>query len=335
MVTAKRPGATDPERPAPGGTALDGGGETALMLAIARRYYREDQSKVDIARDLGISRFQVARLLQEARRTGLVRIEIGSPGHVDEDLSGRVAARLGLARVVVVEAHPSAPQSTFDFVGAALATELERVVTEGASVGLAWSRATPAMVRSLRRLPPCTVVQLSGAIYPPGGLPGSVEVTREVAASAGGTAHILYAPLVVPDPETADGLRRQPEIAAALARADHLDVAVLSIGAWRTGSSAVYDLLGTTDRERLSSSGTVGEVSGRLLGPAGEPVITELDDRVIGATLDQLRAADLRLTTASGAERRTATVAAVRAGLVSTLIIDDALAQALIGDDPE
>lgn len=311
----------------PEGNASD---ETAQMLAIARRYYREDQSKVDIARDLGLSRFQVARLLQEAKRTGLVRIEIGSPGHIDQDLSTRVAERLGLPRVIVVEAHPSAPQSTFDFVGAALASELEDVVTEGATIGLAWSRATPAMVRSLRRLPPCTVVQLSGAIYPPEGLPGSVEVTREVAASAGGSAHILYAPLVVPDSETADGLRRQPEIAAALARGDRLDVAVLSIGAWRSGSSAVYDLLGATDRDHLASSGTVGEVSGRLLGADGRPVITDLDGRVIGATLDQLRAAAVRLTTAGGAERRAATVAAVRAGLVSTLIIDDALAQALI-----
>lgn len=320
MVTAKRPG---PE----------GADETALMLAIARRYYRDDQSKVDIAKDLNISRFQVARLLQEARRIGLVRIEIGSPGHVDDDLSGQVAERLGLERVIVVEAHPSSPQVTFDFIGSALITELERVVAEGASVGLAWSRAAPAMARGLRRVPPCTVIQLSGAIYPPGGLPGSVEVTREVAASTGGTAHILYAPLVVPDPDTANGLRRQPEIAAALSRADRLDVAVLSIGAWHSGSSAVYDLLNPDDREEARAGGAVGEVSGRLLGLDGRPVITGLDDRIIGATLDQLRSAAVRLTTASGAERRDATLAAVRAELVSTLIIDDALAQALITDD--
>lgn len=324
MVTPRKPGAASP----------DGSDETALMLAIARRYYREDQSKVDIAKELDISRFQVARLLQEARRIGLVRIEIGSPGHVDQELSMQVADRLGLSRVIVVEAHPSAPQSTFDFVGSALTTELERLATEGASVGLAWSRAAPAMARGLRRLPPCAVIQLSGAIYPPGGLPGSVEVTREVAASAGGTAHILYAPLVVPDLETANGLRRQPEIADALSRGDQLDIAVLSIGAWQPGSSAVFDLLSEADREETRNIGVIGEVSGRLLSIDGQPVITELDDRIIGATLDQLRSATVRLTSASGAERRDATLAAVRAGLVSTLVIDDALARALITNHP-
>ncbi|GAB3755544.1 sugar-binding transcriptional regulator [Microlunatus parietis] len=322
MGTTKRPGSTTPE----------GADETALMLAIARRYYREDQSKVDIARELGLSRFQVARLLQEARRTGLVRIEIGSPGHVDEELSTRVADRWDVPRVIVVEAHPSSQQATFDFIGTAVAAELERLVTEDAVIGLAWSRAAPAMARGMRRLPPCTVVQLSGAIYPPGGLPGSVEVTREVAAAAGGTAHILYAPLVVPDAETADGLRRQPEIAAALGRGDRLDVAVLSVGAWRSGSSAVYDLLPNADRRALHDRGVVGEVSGRVLDADGQAVITDLDRRVVGATLDQLRAAEVRLTTGSGAERRDAIVAAIRAGLVSTLVIDDALAHVLSED---
>lgn len=304
--------------------------DTALILTAARRYYWEDQSKVQIARELGISRFQVARLLQEARRSGLVRIEIGSPGHVDEELSTKVAESLGIQRAVVVEAHPTSAQTTFDLVGAALAAELESVVSERATVGIAWSRAAPAMARELRRLQPCSVIQLSGAIYPPPGLPGSVEITRDIAAAAGGEAHILYAPLVVPDVETARGLRRQPEIAATLAMADDLDVAVLSVGAWIPGASAVYELLNDHEREALRPISIRGEVSGRLFDADGQPVRSALDDRVIGASLDQLRRARLIITTASGAERAEATVAVARAGLIHTLIIDDALATSLL-----
>lgn len=304
--------------------------DTALILRAARRYYWDDQSKVQIARELGISRFQVARLLQEARRSGLVRIEIGSPGHVDEELSAKVAERLGIQRAVVVEAHPASAQTTFDLVGTALAAELESVVRERARVGVAWSRAAPAMARELRRLQPCTVVQLSGAIYPPPGLPGSVEVTRDIAAAAGGEAHILYAPLVVPDVETARGLRRQPEIAATLAMADDLDVAVLSVGAWMPGASAVYELLNEHEREALRPMTIRGEVSGRLFDADGQPVRSALDDRVIGASLDQLRSARLIITTASGTDRAEATVAVAQAGLIHTLIIDDALANSLL-----
>lgn len=332
---ARRPARSDPDPPSgtaeragtePGDQARD---ETSLMLSAARRYYWNDASKVQIAQELGISRFQVARMLQEARRAGLVRIEIGSPGHVDEELSAQVAERLDIERAVVVEANPRSAQATFDLVGAALATELERVVGEGATIGIAWSRAAPAMARELRRLQRCTVVQLSGAIYPPTGLPGSVEVTRDVAAAAGGTAHILYAPLVVPDTDTAEGLRRQPEIAAALRRADDLDVAVLSIGAWVSGASAVYDLLNEQELEALRPMAIRGEVSGRLFDADGQPVPNPLDQRVVGASLDQLRGARKIITTGSGAQRRDATIAIARAGLIHTLIIDDELARAL------
>lgn len=316
--------------PEDGVAGRDAAEATAQMLTVARRYYWEDQSKVGIARDLGLSRFQVARLLQEARRTGLVRIEIGSPGHIDDGLSRQLAEELHVERTVVVESHPTSAQTTFDLLGAALAKELERVVTVDATVGIAWSRAMPAMARTLRRLDRCTVVQVSGAVYPPAGLPGSVEVTRDVAAAAGGTAHILYAPLVVPDAETAAGLRRQPEIAATLAEADDLDVAVLSVGAWHAGASAVYELLSERQHDELAQHDIHGEVSGRLLDAAGEPVVSPLDDRVIGATLDQLRRARRRITTASGADRREATLAVVRAGLAQTLIVDSELAEALL-----
>lgn len=306
------------------------GDETALMLTVARRYHLDDESKVSIAKELGISRFQVARLLQEARRSGLVRIEVGSPGHIDEDLSARVANHLGLDRVVVVEAHPTSDQATFDLLGTALADELQGVVTENARVGIAWSRASPAMAHSLRRMPPCSVVQLSGAIYPPDGLPGSVEVTRDVASAVGGRAHLLYSPLVVPDPETATGLRRQPEIAATLSMADDLDVAVLSVGAWRSGESAVHDLLNERELAELRPLDIRGEVSGRLFDADGRVVLTSLDDRVIGASLDQLRGASMIITTGCGAHRRDATLAVARAGLSHILIIDSELATALL-----
>src|ERR1700745_3978740 len=54
--------------------------EVVLAARLARQFYLEGISKVDIADRLGISRFRVARLLDSARESGLVRIEIGLPG---------------------------------------------------------------------------------------------------------------------------------------------------------------------------------------------------------------------------------------------------------------
>ena len=44
-------------------------------VLACRRYYLDGASKSEIAAELGISRFKVARLLERARREGIVRID--------------------------------------------------------------------------------------------------------------------------------------------------------------------------------------------------------------------------------------------------------------------
>src|ERR1700721_1821807 len=71
--------------------------EVVLAARVARQFYLEGVSKVDIADRLGISRFRVARLLDSARESGLVRIEIGLPGGaLDAGLSAELCSAFGL-----------------------------------------------------------------------------------------------------------------------------------------------------------------------------------------------------------------------------------------------
>src|SRR5689334_5338224 len=85
-------------------TGLSAERPSELMLAaqVARQFYLRGVSKVDIADQLGISRFRVARLLDAARRAGLVRIEIGLPGQsLDVGLSDELCSALGLRHAFV------------------------------------------------------------------------------------------------------------------------------------------------------------------------------------------------------------------------------------------
>jgi hypothetical protein len=78
--------------------------DLALAVTVARRYFVDDRTKVEIAAELKLSRFKVARLLDLARDSGLVRISIGTPGGVDVELSDQLRRRLGLTRAIVVNA---------------------------------------------------------------------------------------------------------------------------------------------------------------------------------------------------------------------------------------
>src|SRR5262252_10282983 len=76
--------------------------EVVLAARVARQFYLEGVSKVDIADQLGISRFRVARLLDAAREAGMVRIEIGLPGgSLDTGLSAELCSAFGLEQAFV------------------------------------------------------------------------------------------------------------------------------------------------------------------------------------------------------------------------------------------
>ena len=76
--------------------------ELVLATAVARRYFLEDRTKVQIAAEMQLSRFKVARLIDLARSSGIVRITIATPGAVDAELSVLLRERLGLTRALVV-----------------------------------------------------------------------------------------------------------------------------------------------------------------------------------------------------------------------------------------
>src|SRR5438034_7400218 len=85
------------------GLSTDRPSEIVLAARVARQFYLEGVSKVDIANQLGISRFRVGRLLDSAREAGMVRIKIGLPvGSLDTRLSAELCFVIGLLHACAV-----------------------------------------------------------------------------------------------------------------------------------------------------------------------------------------------------------------------------------------
>src|ERR1700676_3102398 len=84
-------------------TAVAGPAAAVLAATIARRFYLDGASKSEIAVELGLSRFKVARMLDQARSSGLVRIELHYEGEIDLDLSVRLGVHYGLQRCLVID----------------------------------------------------------------------------------------------------------------------------------------------------------------------------------------------------------------------------------------
>lgn len=308
--------------------------DEALIVEVARAYYLEERSQVEIAAQTGLSRWQVARTVKEARTRGIVTIRVNgperAPGVVD-----RLEEQLGLRRVVVADAAPRGGKAlraddATGRVAAALGRYLAESVHPGESLGLGWSRAIEALPAVLAHLSPCEVVQMAGALTFSGDRVGSVEVVRQVARIAGGTAHPIYAPLVAPSEEIANELMQSPDIERVLRRAERVDHAVVGIGTWTSAGSSILPLLPMEIVRRTSAAGATAVISGRVIDRKGVPVDAGADDRIVSLSLDQIGDLPHVIGTCVGAHRVEAVRAAVRSGLFDALVVDDSLAGALL-----
>lgn len=301
-----------------------------LTASVARRYYIDGASKVEIADALGLSRFKVARLLDEARESGLVRIEIRHAGSVDVELSERVQAALALRHCIVVDTPEEDPASLRRELGTAAARLLTEIVGADDVLGLAWARSVSAMSAALTRLAPCSVVQLTGALSGADVHESSIELVREVARIAGGPASYFYAPLIVPDAATARALRQQPEVARAMDLIPSVTVAVAGVGGWSAGQSTLFDAIEPAERDALHAQGVRADISGILLDADAVPVRTALTERMIGITAEQMLAIPEVIAIAYGISKTEALRLAIRGGLVDGVITHTAVARGLL-----
>lgn len=299
---------------------------------IAHRFYVLGQSKIDIAEEFGISRFKVARLLDAARASGLVRVEFDLPVPVDVELSDRVRSAYALKRVFVLDRALSiGPRSRVRrHIGSLAAQLVSEIVTEDDVLGLAWARSVNVMAESVRKLARCPVVQLCGVQAGMDMRDRSVETVRQMAAISGGDAYPIYGPLVLPDARTTEILRRQPGIAETFGQFGQLTKAVVSIGAWLPGESTVYDALPPAESEAIAGRGAKAEVSARLFDAAGKPMSTGLTHHVLAVSTEELFRVPEVIALGYTAPKAEAIDVVLRSGLVSTLITDAAAAEPLL-----
>jgi len=299
---------------------------------MARRFYIDGASRIDLADEFGMSRFKVARMLDMAVETGVVTITIHDQSSLDTDLSERVAAHLGLHEVVVINAF-GRPEDVRRQVGAAAAQHLSAELEPGEVVGLAWGRSIAAMTEALTSLPKVTVVQLTGTV-------GSeltqspVEMVRRMADRSGGAARPIFSPMLVDDARTAEALRRQTDLAGAMALFDQITTAVLAVGSWDPPLSQLRDVATDAEREELLAKGVRGEVAGILFDDQGNIVAPEFTDRMVTIHVDQLRRIPRVIGVVSDERKARAVVGVARAHLVTSLVMDRALAEAILALDP-
>jgi DNA-binding transcriptional regulator LsrR (DeoR family) len=303
-----------------------------LTTVIAcRRYYLDGASKSEIAAELGISRFKVARLLDRARRDGIVRIDIDPLPGLDLDLGDAVAHRHGLRSVVVVRSAGGTGELQLAQLGRAAAAILGEALEATDVLGISWGRTLHALVGQLPRLPACAVVQLVGSVPSLQLEVNSLELVRRLAERAPGPVYPLHVPLLVGNAEMASALAADPSSSATVGMFDSLTRAVVGIGAWRPGASTIRAALSDADARAVDEAGGVADLASIVLDAEGRQVrAAGLPERCIAIREAQLRRVPDVIAVAAGAGKVPAIAAALRSGLVHRLVTDEGAARLLV-----
>jgi DNA-binding transcriptional regulator LsrR (DeoR family) len=312
------------------GDFIVGPAHLVLTASVARRYYLDGKSKIEIADEFKLSRFKVARLLEDARSSGLVKIEIGRPGAIDLGLSGELCAAYGLLHAIVVDTQDDDPLVLRRLVGEGAAALLSEIVARTDVLGLGWARALIAMRSALGRLTAHSVVQLTGALSHTDVDDSSIDLVRDVARTASCPAYRFYAPMIVDDAATARVLRGHPEVARAFSMFPKVTKAVVAVGAWEPRASTVYDALRPAERKALLRGGVHAEVSGILLDREGNVVDAPLTERMICIGARDLRKVPEAISLVYGTEKASAARAAIRGGCVNGIVTHASMARALL-----
>ena len=304
--------------------------EVVTAARAARAYYFDGRSKVEIAAELGVTRFKVARLLELARSSGMVRISVVGAGSLELDLSGRLREVFGLQHAVVVNTIHGDDGETREQLGAVAADLLREITGPEDVLGIGWARVVLAMASKLHGLHVDRVVQLTGALTRPDVEPSSVDVVRTIAREAGAESSVFYAPMVVSDEQTARGLYRQDQIAEAVTRFDTVTKAVVGVGGWDPPASTLYEALTPAERLVMRNRGVRADLSGVLLDTNGDAVDTPLSRRIIAIGASQLRRVPEVIGIAYGLEKVPAAHAGIRGGYLDALVTHTEFARELL-----
>ena len=305
------------------------------MARVARMYYTEQLRQPDIAARLDISQARVSRLLKRAEVEQIVRITVAAPSGVFPEIEEALQQEYGL-RLAIVVAAPDDEERLLPELGAAAAFYLETTLRPGDVIGISsWSASLLAMVDAMHPIPKLSgtrVVQTLGGVGNPSARVHANRLTHRLAELVSGDAVPLPPPGIAGSADSARVLREDPFVAGGMTLFENLTVALVGIGALEPSRllAASGNVFSSAELDQLQRAGAVGDISLRFFDASGNAVRSPLDERVIGIQLEQLKVAGRCVAVAGGSRKVNAIHAALRGGLVHTLITDRLTAERVL-----
>ncbi|HHY53833.1 MAG TPA: ATP-binding cassette domain-containing protein [Chloroflexi bacterium] len=314
--------------------ADDANARTLLLSEAAQAYYERGSSLAQIAAELGISAHEVNDLLEEARRRGIVQVNVLGPYATNAELEQRLQAHFPSVKAFVLARENRSDAKTNEVLGVLAAQVLADRLQPHSIIGISWGRTLYQMIHALppMNLPDAEVVQLIGATGSESSPTDGPMLAQLLAHRLGCRATYLHCPVIVESAAGRNALLQERHIREALQRGEKVDIALVGIGSTAPEQSSLLHAgyLDAATLAAMRAAGAVGDICAQHFGANGEWLDIDINRRVIGISLHALAKVGTVIGVASGAVKAVPILAALRGQHVDVLITDDQAARAVL-----
>ena len=310
--------------------------EKTRLIEVARLYYEHDFSQLQIAKKIGISRPGVSRLLQTARETGIVKIEIIDPDARGTQLEDSLREKFGLKHAIVVP-NDSDSSKIKERLGSATVKYLQQLINPDMILGVSWGSTMREVAKHFSKNPVngMVVVQLNGGVSKAEYDTHASEIAQRIGEKLWATPFLLPLPAIVDTPELKNAILKDRNIARTLDYARNASIAVYTIGLFNQDSVLVSaDYFDQKEIDDLLKNNAVADICSRIITKGGRICSKDLDNRTIGIELDELRKKKYSIAVAGGKEKFPAVLAGIRSGVFNVLVTDEYVASKLLTTEP-
>lgn len=303
-----------------------------VKTKIAFWYHTCGMTQDEIARRLGLTQQKVNAVIGSLRDEGIVTVSVRGCEREHLDWESLLEERFGLRQVIITPAYDSAAFAFYK-VASAAAQHLEQIIEDGMTIGVSWGQTLAATVAEMRfsRKSGCRVIQLMGAQSMDGMSGKSDHIARLLSEKLDCASYTLYAPVLVSNPMTKTLLLRENSIRRSMDAMAECDIGLFGIGMLDTDAPMCrLGYLSEADIGRLNNDGFCCDVAMNPVRRDGTTSGCFLEERIINASPETIRQMKNAVGVASGANKAAAIMAVLRSGLLNTLVIDSALAAAVI-----
>jgi DNA-binding transcriptional regulator LsrR (DeoR family) len=308
--------------------------ELRLMTKVARLYYERNLNQSKIAAQLELSQATVSRLLARAKKEQIIKTIISVPPGAYPDLEEALQTMYNLKDVIIVDGAYS--DDPIREIGTAAAYYVETTLNQQEIIGISsWSTTLLAMIDAMRPVTKeseAQVVQILGGVGNPDAEIHAARLTSRLATLVNGKSKFLPAPGVVGSADSMRVLLEDPFTRAVLNLFESVTLALVGIGAVQPSPllTSSGNIFSPEELNMLEEQGAVGDICLRFFDSLGQPVLTSLNDRVIGMSLEQLRQVKRVVGIAGGPRKIRAIRGALQGGWVNVLITDRFTAEKLL-----